>query len=91
MSFFSEFQYLINNVASNNKFKIKISEIHIESSPPKKLLRVILHRQLNFKSHMSNLCKKASQELNTLSCISSFRDLPKRRIIMKTYVNSQFD
>ena len=38
MSFFSEFQYLVNNVASNNKFKTKISEIDIESSPPKKAI-----------------------------------------------------
>ena len=49
------------NVASNNKFKMKIKEIDIEVSPQEKLLGVILDDQLNFKSYMSNLCIKASQ------------------------------
>ena len=60
----------INNVANNNKFKIKINEINIESSPQEKLLGGILDDDLNFKSHMSNLCKKASQKLNALARIS---------------------
>ena len=50
----------INNVANNNKFKIKVNEINIESSLQEKLLGIILDDQLNFKSHMSNLCKSAS-------------------------------
>ena len=79
----------INNVVNNNKFKRKINRINIESSPQEKLLGVILDDQLNFKSLMSNLCKKVSRKLNALARISSFMDLLKRRVIMKTYVNSQ--
>ena len=79
----------INNVVNNNKFKRKINRINIESSPQEKLLGVILDDQLNFKSLMSNLCKKVSHKLNALARISSFMDLLKRRVIMKTYVNSQ--
>ena len=56
-----------NNVANNNKFKIKIKQIDIESNPQEKLLGVILDDQLNFKSHVGNLCKKASQILNALA------------------------
>ena len=63
---FSEHQSLSNNYANSNKSKIKINEINIESSPKEKLLGVILDDQLNFKSHMSNLCKMA---LNTLTDI----------------------
>ena len=80
----------INNVPNNNKFKMKSNEINIESSPEEKLLGVILDGQLSFKSHMSNLCKKASQKLNALARISSFMDLPKRRLVMKVYISSQF-
>ena len=74
----------INNVANNNKFKIKINEIDTESSPQEKLLGVILDYQLDFRSHMSKLCKKAGQfgqKLNALARISSFMDLPKHRVI----------
>ena len=80
----------INNFANSNKFKIKINEINIESSLHEKLLGVILDDQLNFKCHKSNLCKKTSQKLNALARISSFMDLPKRRIIISAYSNSQF-
>ena len=38
---------------------------------------------------MSNLCKKASQKLNTLARIF-FMDLFKCQVIMKEYINSQF-
>ena len=70
----------INNVANSNKFKTKINGIDVESSPQEKLLGVILDDQLNFKCHMSNLCKSASQKLNNLARISSFMDLPKLRL-----------
>ena len=60
------------------------------SSIQGKPLGVILDDQLNFKRHMSNLCKKASPKLNALALISSFMDFPKRRVIMKAYTNSQF-
>ena len=80
----------INYVAINNKFKIKIKEINIEGSTQEELLEVILYDQLNFKSHMSNQSKKASQKLNALACISSLMDLPKRWVIMEAYINSQY-
>ena len=44
----------------------------------------------NFKSHMSNLCKKTSQKFDALARVSSFMDLTKRSVIMKAYINSQF-
>ena len=69
--------YRTNNATNNNEFKIKINEMDIESSPRKKLLRVISNDQINFKSHMSNLCKMVYQKLNALACISSFMDLPR--------------
>ena len=81
----------INNVTNNNNFKIKINEIDIESSPQEKLLEVILDDQLKAKSHTSTLCKKkASQKLNALERISSLMDVPKRWVVMKAYINSQF-
>ena len=78
--------YRINDVANNNEFKIKINE----SGPQEKLLGAVLDDQLNFKSHMSNLCKTGSEKLNAVARIPSFMDLPKHRIIMKVHINSQF-
>ena len=77
----------INNVAY--KFKMKINEIDLESSPDEILLGTILDDHLNFKSYTSNLSKNAGQKLNALARISYFLDLPKFRVIMKAYVNLQ--
>ena len=77
----------INNVAY--KFKMKINEIDLESSPDEILLGTILDDHLNFKSYTSNLSKNAGQKFNALARISYFMDLPKFRVIMKAYVNLQ--
>ena len=55
-----------------------------------KLLGVILDDNLNLKSHISNLCKKASNKLNAFARISSFIYLPKCRVIMKTSLIHNF-
>ena len=57
--------------ANNDELKIKVNEFDIESSPQEKLLGVILDGQVNFQSHMSNLCKKVGQKME-YSCIYIF-------------------
>ena len=41
----------------------------MKSSKDKKILRVIIDNKLRFKSHVKNLCKKASQKIWALSCL----------------------
>ena len=45
---------------------------------------------LSFNKHINNLCKKASIKLNALARISGYMDLPKRWVIMKSFITSQF-
>ena len=40
--------------------------------------------------HINNLCKKASAKLNALARIACYMDFPKRRLIMKAFITSQF-
>ena len=40
--------------------------------------------------NINSLCKKASAKLNALARISGYMDLPKRRVIMKLFIISQF-
>ena len=46
--------------------------ILIENSKEQKILGVIIDNKLNFKSHISELCKKASQKVAALSTFSSY-------------------
>ena len=48
--------------SKDNEVPVSISGTLIQESNEEKLLGVILDRRLNFKNHISNLCKKASQK-----------------------------
>jgi len=63
---------------------------HILSEDEQVLLGVTIDSNLTFESHINNLCKKASAKLNALARIAGYMDIPKRRIIMKSFITSQF-
>ena len=54
------------------------------------LLDIKLDSPLSFKGHITSLCKKASQKLHALARIVNYMDLPKRKVLMKAFITSQF-
>ena len=54
--------------------KIRIGEAIVEESAEEKLLGVIFDKKLNFRNHISSLCKKPGEELHTLARESTFMD-----------------
>ena len=56
----------------------------------KRLLNAVIDTNLNFKDHVSNLCRKANQKLHALATISNFTSKGILRILMKAFVESQF-
>ena len=79
---------LISN--HNTDIHIKVGEEVIECSNSVKLLGVTIDNNLNFKDHVSNLCKKNSQKLHALARISKFMCEGKLRMLMKAFIESQF-
>ena len=55
-----------------------------------KLLGITIDNKLDFTEHVSNLCKMVSQKLHALARISNYFDINKLRIIMKSFIESQF-
>ena len=53
-------------------------------------LGVIIDTNLNFKSHVSNLCKRASQKLHALARVSPFMGSDKLRLLMNSFIKAQF-
>ena len=49
-----------------------------------------IDKNLNFKSHVSNLCKRASQKLHALARVSAFMNPDKLRLLMNSFIKSQF-
>ena len=63
----------------------------LESEDNRILLSFTIDSNLSFNKHINNLYKKASTKLNAFARISGYMDLPKRRVIMKSFITSQYE
>ena len=77
-------------VSGNIRSKAKIDNNYIESEKERVLLGITIDSNLTFENHINNICKKASQKLNALARVTPYINMQKRRIIMKSFVTSQF-
>ena len=59
-------------------------------SEEEKILGVIIDSKLKFKSHVKNLCKKASQKIWTLSHLITYLNDSNKKIIFNALIESQF-
>ena len=67
-----------------------IDGLPIDSSKTEVLLGITINHELKFDSHVNNLCEKASLKLNTLARSLPFINFSQKRIIMKSFIESQF-
>ena len=68
----------------------KIGEDKIWESQHQKLLGIDIDRDLSFKIHISNICKKANIKLTALRRYCKFLTVQRRRTLFKSFVESQF-
>ena len=69
---------------------IKVDKFELSNTITQKLLGVTIDSKLTFKSHVTNLCNKASQKLHALSRVSNHMSFIQRKIIMHSCIISQF-
>jgi len=84
----SKFQALFLNCENPVIFKINNEEIVSESNV--KLLGVHLDAKLNFRHHVSILCRKASAQLRVLQRLSQHLDTSSKMQIFRSFVLSHF-
>ena len=63
----------------------------IWESKEEKLLGLNIDRDLTFTSHISKICAKAGQKLTAISRIAKVMSLEKRRVLVKSFFESQFE
>ena len=54
-----------------------------------KIIGLTINNKLNFKSHLSELCKKASQEIAALSRLSIYLHNSEKKLIFNSIIKSQ--
>ena len=73
-----------------NDVSITIDGLTIECCKSVKLLGVCIDNNLNFNEHVSNICKMVSKKLHALRRVSQLMNKDKLRILMKSFIESQF-
>ena len=61
------------------------------SSTAETLLGITIDSELNFENHLSAIRNKVNRKSNALGRIANYMPLEKRRIVMKTFIESQFN
>ena len=79
---------LINN--TKESLQIKIGNETVNNCKCENLLGVKIDHELNFNEHVSSLSKKASKKLNALSRIASCMTFEQRRLILNSFITSDF-
>ena len=74
----------------NEEFSIKVDNLDIKNSKCQKLLGIKIDNKLTFDDHVTSICTKASQKLHALSRVRNFMTLKQAKIILKTFILSQF-
>ena len=71
--------------------EININGKTIKSEETVKLLGVTLDHKLDLDPHISNLCKKAATQLNVLKRLKSFIGLKAKKILVQSFIYSNFN
>ena len=79
------------NKPYTSKSFIYMGNEFLESEDSVKLLGVQIDQNLNFEEHINKMLKKGNQKLHALMRISPFLDKDKLRLMMKTFIESQFN
>ena len=86
-----KFQFMLMSLLKLSPQSITLgNDTVLTSESQVKALGVMIDSNLNFSSHVSNICKKAARQLNALSRISKFIDTRSKTIVYNSFIASNF-
>ena len=77
----------LGNNTENETFLFQ--NILMENSKKQNIVGVTMNNKFNFKSEISELCKKASQKIVALSRLSSYLYKSEKKLILDSIIKSQ--
>ena len=78
-------------LSTKNAIDVHLEGACITSSSCEKLLGITVDYDLKFDKYISDLRDKVSKKINALCRVKSYMSLEKRRIVVKAFVESQFN
>ena len=81
--------HLLFNMQDQNF--LTIDNFIINNSFCEILLVITFNCKLKLRSHIKDICKKATRKLNALLKIAPFMDISRRKILMNAFFRDQFN
>ena len=78
-------------VPNHTDVSVTLGNEHIIAEDSVTLLGIIIDCKLDFSDHVTNLLKKGNQKLHGLARISKYVNKDKLKLIMRTFIQSQFN
>ena len=78
-------------LSTKNPIDVHLKRTCITSSSHEKLLGITIDSDLILDKHISDLHYKVGEKINALCQVTGYMSLEKRKIVMKTFVQSQFN
>ena len=78
-------------LSSKSPEVVSIDRRQTTSSFAETILGITIDSELNFENRRSALCNKVSRKMNALGRIINYMPLEKSSIVMKTFIESQFN
>ena len=85
-----KFQAMFLGLENTNNLTIDIANNKITPVKSVKLLGIHIDNKLNFDEHVSNICLKASRQINTLKRISKYLNFRVKSTIYHSFIVSNF-
>ena len=74
----------------SNSELLNFNDLNLKNCKEVEVLGITIDRNLNFKGHIKNICRKAGQKLSALLRISSHINTDKKSLLYKSMIKSQF-
>ena len=82
---------LQKNERNTSEYPIVLTGHQIKTQESVTLLGVTIDYKLSFEEHVSNLCEKASAQLNTLQRLGAFMSQQTRKIMVQSFILAHFN
>ena len=86
----SKFQLMFLSKYKNIEKNMSFDGETIKSSDTVELCGITLDKNINFKRHIQNICRKANNKTKALLRIRKFLNLEQARVLAEAYVSSNF-
>ena len=84
-----KFQFVVLGTKEDDPFVLNIDKNKIKSSTKVTLMGVKIDKKLKFKSHIEELCRKATYKLHALRRIRKYLIVEKAKFLANAFINSQ--